>query len=323
MSSKAERVFYIGKETTPGDGSTVDVALRAVGSFRPVVDKIIPDEDIGSYAPARHFTGSKHGEGNLEMSAYYEALPYPISMALGAGTVDISGTPEVWTFSFPDETAPTFATYNIEIGDGANHIVRCDDVFATEIEISGEAGQAWMINATLVGADVTFPASHAATPTPDIGPRAVLMSETNIYINDTSGAIGSTAMTQLISFSWKLSGLQHQKQFAGSLFPTGRGNDKWEIVLEVVAEMENASIESEKDKLLTNSLSFIRIRSLAEDAGGTDIDWYINIDGAYFLSEISPLDDRDGNNIVTLTYRGVKSGSYDGKIEIGNSLTAL
>jgi hypothetical protein len=325
MSSKAERVFYIGLESTPGDGSTVDTALRAVGSFRSVVDKIRPDEDIGSYAPSRHYTGSRHGEGAIEMqAAYYQHLPYPISMALGAGSVDTGGTPEVWTFALPDATAPTFATYNIEYGDGADHIVRCADVFATEIEIAGEAGQAWTINAPLVGGSVSFPASHAATPTPPASPRTVLMSETNIYMDDTFGSIGQSVMNELISFNWSLSGLQHQKQFAGSVFPNGRGNDKWEITLEIVAEIENSKVESEKEKMHNNDLTAIRIRALAEDAGGVGIDWYVNIDGMYYLSDVSTLDDRDGNNIVTMTYIGQKDSSgNEGEIEIACDLQAL
>lgn len=324
MSSKAERVFYVGLEASPGDGATVDIALRAVGNFRPVVNKMVPDEDIGSYAPSRHFLASQHGEGAVEFTAaYYQHFPVAVSMALGAGTVDTSGTPEVWTFALPDATAPTFATYNVEVGDGADHIVRCADVFATEIEIAGEADGPWTINNTLVGGSVSFPAAHAATPAVSPSVRTVLMAETSIYMDDTFGSIGSTAMPKLISFNWKLSGLQHQKQFAGSFFPTGRGNDKWQTTLEVVAEMEDSKIESEKDKLLTTDITAIRIRALAEDAGGANIDWYVNIDGTYYLDSISPLDDRDGNNIVTLTYIGRKFGSYEGEIAIANDLTAL
>ncbi len=149
------------------------------------------------------------------------------------------------------------------------------------------------------------------------------MSETNIYIDDTFGSIGSTVMNELISFNWKLSGLQHQKQFAGSAFPNGRGNDKWETTLEIVAEIENSKVESEKDKLHTNDLTAIRIRALAEDAGGSNIDWYVNIDGLYYLSDVSTIDDRDGNNIVTLTYVGQKSGSFEGEIEIACDLGSL
>lgn len=323
MSSKALRQVLIGKETNPGEGVTVDVALRATASLKAVPDKVIVEEDIGSFAPARHYIGSLKAEGSLEMDGYYEHAPYPVSMAMGAGNKAGEASPYTWTFELPDDAADTFATYTVEYSDGADHIVHAEDVFATELEISGEAGQTWMFKPTLAGGQVTFPAAVGASLSAGTA-TSIRMADTTLSIDDTFAGIGTTPVAVLISFNWKLSNLQHQKLFAGSLWPSGRGNNKWETTLELIVEIEEATIEAEKAKLLTTAQSAIEIAALDEDAGGEGVDYSATISGMYMLQDVDTLDDRDGNNIVKLTYKGEKDSSDNtGSIVIATSLSAL
>lgn len=303
MSSKAKRRVVLGLETTPGDGAVPDISLRATAELKPKVEKIVPDENIGSFAPARHFIASQFGEGKLTMEdAYYEHAPYPISMAMGPGVKTGVSDPYTYTFTLPDTATPTFATYRMEISDGNNHIVRCDDVLATALTISGEAGKSVKIEADLSAGSVSYPAALGATPSVN-SVTPVLMAVTQCFIDDSYTNIGTTQMTQLISFSWKLENYQHHKMFAGALYPTGRGNDKWKVILELVVEIDNAKIESEKDKLLATTQSAVRIKATASASDS------LTIDGAYFVREVDNLDDRDGNNIVKITYEGQKDAN--------------
>lgn len=316
MSSKAQREILIGKQASAGTAVPVDVALRAVANFKAVPDKIMPDEDIGSYAPSRHYIGSLKGEGDFDFDGYYEHAPYPVSMALGEETP--TGGPQYsWTWDLPDATANTFALYTMEYTDGVNHIVKSLDVFATGLEIVGEAGQSWMITPELVGANTYFPNVVTGSPTPPATVTPILMAETSLYMDDDYDDIGSTEMDELISFNWKIENLQHQKLFAGSLYPTGTGNDKWETTLELVVEIDNSKIESEKDKLLTTGETAIRIK--ADNA--TDS---FTIDGMYILQEVDTLDDRDGNNTVKMVYKGQKGSEGDtGQLVISCDLASL
>ena len=303
MSSRAQRQVIIGAEAAPGDGATPDVALRATAELRAVADKVVPDEDIGSFAPARHYLASLKAEGSIKMDAYYEHAPYLVSMAMGQGAVSGASDPYTWTFELPDDTPDDFQTYRMEFTDGPNHVVSANDVFATALTISGEAGGAVMIEAELTGGAVTFPASLGATLSPPATVTAASMSQVKCWI-DNGWPPGTTQMGQLISFSWKLEGLQHHKQFAGALYPTNRGHDKWDVTLEIVAELENGVIEGEKDKLLSaGGVSAIRIRA---DGGAND---RITIDGSYTVMEVDNLDERDGNNIVKITYKAQKDSS--------------
>ena len=301
MSSQAQRLVLIGPEAVPGDGATPTVALRATASLEAKVDKIVPDEDVGSLAPSRHYIASLMAEGKLEMKdAYFEGLPYIISMALGAGTKTGAADPWTYTYTLPAGTAPTFKTYRLETTDGVNHITRADDVFAKGMEIKGEAGKGVSISNDLVGGSTTFPAAVGATLTPLATPTSVRMADMVCTMDDLFANIGTTAMTQLISFSWKLENLQHQKLFSGSLYPTGRGNDKWKLTLEIIAEVENSKMETEKDKLLTTGLTAIRLRA-TENANDV-----LTIAGMYHVSAVAPMDQRDGNNIFKFTYMAQK-----------------
>lgn len=299
MSAKSQRLTLIGLQTTAGTGVNVDVALRAKGSLKAVPDKIIPDEDIGSFAPGRHYIGSLAAEGGIEYDGYFEHVPYIISMAMGAGSVAaaITPLPDVWTFSLANATAPTFALYTMEYTDGVNHIVRAEDVFATGLEISGEAGQSWMFKPELVGAEVTFPAAVSASVAVPTAVTPILMSQTVLTMDALFANIGTTAVTQLISFTWKLENYLHAKLFAGSLWPSGRGTDRWKTMLELVVEIENATVESIKDTLLNTTQTAIRLKA---DAGVPEI----AIDGMYFLNELDTLDDRDGNNTIKMSFLG-------------------
>lgn len=322
MSSKAQRVVYLGNQAALGTGVNVDVALRAMCSFKITPEKIIVEENIGSFAPARHYIGKVMGGGELSIPAgYYEHAPYIVSLAMGCGNPAFVDPDTNWSFPLPDGTPEEFALYSLEYSDGANHITRGVDVFGTGLEISGEAGKAWVYKVPLVGGAMTKPAAVTASPAPPNPVRTIKMADTSIYIDDDFDDIGTTVMPKLISFTWKLDNLQHQKLFAGSLSPQDKGNDVWKVTLEVVVECEQATIESEMDKILTEDLSSVRIHADDSVAGST---YESMINGVYYLSALSELDDRDGNNTVKLTYMGQKDECDNtGGVTINSVLAAL
>lgn len=325
MSSKAQRTITIGKEAVPGDGATVDVGLLAKATLKAVVDKRVPDEDTG-FAPRRHYIGSKRGEGSLEAELVYQQMPYFVSMAIGAGTV--TGTaPKLWSFALPvSTTAPTFATYNMEYSDGDDHIVRCKDVFATDMEISGEAGGAWMLKSSLTGGDVTFPAAVGASPAPPAPVDTILMAQTTLTFADDGEFASGVVMGTLISFTYKLANLQHSKLFAGSLFPNGRGHNRWEVTLELLVETTHTEVEVQKDKLFNTAQTYIQVQADYPDGGGTGVDWRASITGAFFLQDVGTPEDRDGNNTLKLVFMGEKESDTLNSsvgVYVDNDLAAL
>ncbi len=300
MSSKAERKFSLGIESTPGTAVSVDYTPRATAQLKPAVTKIQPDEDIGAYLARRTVLPAQHAEGTIEVPAMcYEECPHWLSLALGSVTPSGASDPYTWTLDLPYERADLYSivTATMELTDGsARHITRGAGMVITELEITGNAGEAWQMKAAVMGGAVTRPSALSGNIDPLSPVTSILMADTDLYIDTLYTNIGTTPFTQLISFSYKLSDFRHTKQFSGSLYPTGYGTARYKVELKLVVEVENAVSESELDKILNTTQSAIRIEAAASANDS------LTIDGLYSLMEHGTLDDRDGNNTIELTY---------------------
>lgn len=319
MSSKATRQVLVGLQAAAGTGVNVDTAVRGTCSLKANVTKVHPDEDIGSYAPARHYVAQTRPEGSLSLDGTFEQCLIPLSMALGEPTPS-AGPPYTWAFPFPDVEGDllNFALWSLEYTDGSNAVVRGVDVFAKALTITGEAGGSWMFDADLDGGAITFPAAVSASPALDDTVTPIRMSQTLLYIDSTYAGIGGTNCEELIQFTWKLEEFQHAKQFAGSLSPNGRGNNKWKITLELTLEAAAAEAETLRDALLTTTQFAVRVK------GNVDANDNITIDGMYMVEEVDTLDDRDGNNTLKLTLMGEKDASDNtGGITVVTDVAAL
>ena len=310
MTSRAERQVLAGLQADPGTGVNVDTALRATCSLRPAVVKIHPDEDIGSFAPARHYIGQIMPEGSIILDGTYEQCLVLLAMALGTVSPG-AGPPYLWTFDLPDVVGDlnAFSLWTVEYTDGGDQVIRAEDVFAKSLTISGEAGQGWIFEAELDGGETTIPAAVSASPALDDTVTPIRMAETTLWVDTTYAGIGVTQVEELISFTWKIEELQHSKQFAGSLYPNGRGNAKYKLSLELILEMEAAEAHTFANALLATTQYAVQVKGLV------DANDFIKLDGMYIVEEISTLDDRDGNNTIKISLLGEKD-SADNTAEV-------
>ena len=318
MSSRSLRRTIVALEGTPGGVETVDKALRAITELAAIADKIQVDEHVGTLAQPRHFIGSIKAEGSIKQDGIYEEAPYITSMALGLATASGSD-PYNWFFPLPHATAPTFATYTVEYTDGADYIVRSTDVFAVSLTITGEAGQSWSFDASLVGANADYPAALSADIPVSGAVTSIRMADTRLYLDDTYANVGNTTISGVfINFDWALSNLQHQKLFAeGVLYPTGRGHDRYDVELTLTLEADNATVRSIRDRLLSDAGVAARI----EATSGSNV---ARLDGWYMVDSVNTLDDRDGNNIVEIRLKSEKDASDNtGLVYYACTLSAL
>jgi len=319
MTSKAERQVLAGLQTDAGTGVNVDTALRATCKLRPAVTKIHPDEDIGSFAPARHYVAAVRPEGSIVMDGTYEQCLILLAMALGTVTPG-AGPPYLWTFDLPDATTDlnAFSLWTVEYTDGDDQVIRAEDVFAKSLTISGEAGAGWMFEAELDGGETTIPAAVSASPTLDDTVTPIRMADTTLWIDTTYAGIGVTQCEELISFEWKIEELQHAKQFAGSLYPNGRGNSKYKLSLELVLEMAAPEAHAFSDAVLATTQFAVEIK------GYVDANDFIKLDGMFMVEEIDTLDDRNGNNVLKITLLGEKDASDNtGAVLVTTDVSAL
>jgi hypothetical protein len=196
-------------------------------------------------------------------------------------------------------------------------VVRAEDVFATDLTISGEAGEGWQVEASLAGGETDLPDALSASPALDDTVTPIKMAETLLYVDTTYAGIGTTNVEELISFNWKLENYLHTKQFAGALYPNGRGTAPWQVTLELVLEVAAAEAQTFADAVLTTTQYAVRVR------GYVDANDYCNIDGMYMVEEVDTLDERDGNNIIAVTLKGEKDASDNtGEIEVVTDVSA-
>lgn len=318
MSASALRQIVIGLQTSAGVGVTPDFALHAVASLSPQVDKVIVPEDVGTFAPVRHYIGSVQPKGSLNADGIFEEIPYMLSMAMGNVTPAGGGSPYTWTFGLPTTVAEDFALYSVEFTDGGTHVVRAEDVFATDLTITGTAGKTWQFVNTLAGGATTYPGVLTGTPSALTTLTPIRMADTVLYVDAAYANVGTTAVSAaLIDFSWKLEGLQHIKQFAGSLYPNGRGNDRWKTTLELTIEASDATFQTEAAKLLNTTQTALQVKA-------TSGSYSIALQGMFMLQNWDTLDDRDGNNTVKYTYVGEQDASANtGAVVALSSLAAL
>lgn len=320
MTSRALREVLIALQGAAGTPDDVDVALHATCTLKPKVTKIHPEEDIGSHAPKRHYVAQVQPEGVLTLpDATYEEIVYPIAMALGEETPSTgNGAPYTWTWVLPDSTAPTMVFFTLEYTDGGTYVVRGEAVFAKSLTISGEAAQGWKVEAELVGGQIDLPDAVSASPAPDTAPTPITMAATTLLVDTTWAGIGTNLVEELISFNWKLEDLLHVKQYAGSLYPNGRGSASWKTTLELVLEVSAAEAQTFADAVLTTTQYAVEIKGYV-DANNSCL-----IDGMYMVENVDTLDDRDGNNTIKVTLLGEKDASDNtGAITVVNDIDAL
>ncbi|KKN57468.1 hypothetical protein LCGC14_0561800 [marine sediment metagenome] len=311
MTAVSRRGVYYGKQGAVGSSVVVDTNIRANCSLKPTATKVQPEENIGQHGPNRHYISNIMAEGSLTMdSAVYEQILIPLWLAMGS--VSPTGGPDyIWAFTLPFRTdaisliSPLTMEY-IDSGPsngggdgGGTYVVRLVDAFATGLTISGNAPEGWKVEAELSGRVIDLPDSLSGNPEPDQTVTPIKMGETTLAVDALYANIGDTAVTEFISFTWKLEDNYHSKQFAGSMYPNGWGTGRWKTSLELVLEVSAAAAQAFADAVLTTSLYAVRVKGYASASDNC------NIDGMYYVDGVDTLDDRDGNNIIKVSLLGV------------------
>lgn len=318
-TSKAQRRVLLGLQGASDTAVPVDIALRATCTLKPKVTKIHPEEDIGSYAPHRHYVSQVMPEGVIAMDATYEQILFPIAMAFAYIANPGGGAPYTWAWTLQHAAVPATHLWTLEYFDGGTYVVRAIDVIASGLTISGSAPDGWQVEAPIIGGQTDLPDAISADPALDDTVTPIKMAETSLWVDTTWGGIGGTEIANaLISFNWKLEDFKHKKQFGGLLYPRTHGYAQWKTTLELVMEVSNAQLQLFADALLATTQYAVRIY------GYVDANNSCAIDGMYMVEDVDTLDDRDGNNTIKVTLLGEADASDNvGGITLINDVATL
>lgn len=325
-------------------GSTTDVVTthwRGTGKIKDTREVMFPEEKVGRFGgTTRSYIPATGSEVTLEGDATYEQMPYVFNAGvyLTTPTTDASSG---LTYTWNVQTASTDAfqttdlgTLVVESGDNVGvEIARY--CFVKNIVMSGKQGEALMVNADLEGREPTTSASFTAVGTTDLENVAstILFSKVRLYIDDSTGTIGTTQVSETIldsTLNFKTGWVALPAKDGRLDFSSiKRVHD--EITLEVVFE-HNASAETEKGNWKSETERAIRLmftgNALTTTDAGATYDakaFIIDLWGKWSSFGAEGLEEQDGDNIYRGTFRAGYSAVADNKARfiIVNELSSL
>lgn len=330
---RALRKIQLGAEVTPGASTDIATTVwRGDGMLVNNTEITFPEESIGILGGTDRSYISKY-DGSIELSGdlTFEQFGYIANAGIKKSTPTTdSGSGLLWSWAFPltstDAVASTdLTTLVIEGGDNAGAEVMHYG-FVPEFSIEGAAGEALMLTATVQGQQIVPSPFTAGLAIPTV--ETVLASKGRLYIDDDTGTIGSTQISQsLLSMSLSVNtGWIAVPTIDGALTWTFVKQSSPEITLEVTFEHDANGI-AEKAKWLAQTSRLIRLQFAgnALTSAGTYTTKLFTIDLAGKWETFSGLDEQDGNDIVTGTFRArynATSGLF-AQIAIVNELAAM
>lgn len=316
----------IGVEALAGATTdTVTTHWRGTGKIKDKREVVFPSEKVGRFGgTTRSYIPKTGSEIMFESDATYEQLPYIFnaSVYLTTPTTDTSsGITRTWNVQSAD--TDSFATTDlgtlvVESGDNIGvEISRY--VFGKEISLSGKQGEALMLNATFEGREPSTSATFTAVGSTDLEnpAKTILFSKVKLYIDDSTGTIGTTQVSETIlesTLNFKTGWVSLPAKDGRLDFSSiKRVHD--EITLDVAFE-HNASAETEKNAWKSETERAIRLKFEGDaltttDAGATyDVKTFIiDLWGKWSTFGADGLEEQDGDNVFRGSFRSAYSAN--------------
>jgi len=306
---KGLRKIQIGLEATSAAGTAVDATaqLRYNGMIADERETVFPEEQIGilggadrAYQPKLMASLAMTGEATFEQLPYF----FNASICTAAASVDGAGSGYVYEYPFPTTSIPTINTYTLETGDN-QEAEEMSYGYISEWTLSGNSGEAWMIDATWQGRTATVAAFSTSTTLPTV--EELLFGKTKLYIDSSSDAFGTTLKSNtLLNASLKFtSGWMPVFAADGEIYYSFIKRTDDDTALEITFE-HDATGAAEKVAWRAGTPQNIRLicEGSALTSAGTAYTYKtLIIDLAGKWESIDPIDEIDGNDVVKGTFR--------------------
>lgn len=297
-------------------GGTTDVPTtiwRGMAMIDDTQEVTFPDENVGIIGGVnRSYIARTGSETVFEGDVTFEQLPYILQGGIytTSPTTDASSA-EIWAWSLQSTSTDSIASSDlsylvIETGDNQQaEIVR--DGFVREFSISGAAGEALQLSATVQGRGVSTTTFTASLSIPTV--ETVLFSKGKLYIDPSSDTPGTTekAKTLLnmnldVTTGWQAIEAADARTDFADVKRVGE-----EATLEITFE-HDASATAEIAAWRAQSERVIRLDFTGgalstTDAGATYDTKKLRFDLYGKWENFDPIEESDGNDIVTGTFR--------------------
>ena len=327
---KALRKIQLGKETVAGTKVNATTVWRGMGVVSDISEVSAHDEDIGvMVTPARSDIVSYRSQMEMDATAaLYEQTGYILEAGVEAETpADDTNGVYIYTYNNAKAAQNSRNTYTVEGGDdqqeyefGYGHVI--------SLAYEGSAGEAVTNAATWEGqrlASGTFTAAQSAPTAVD----TILFQNGKLYVDDVGTYPATTQLTNTwIAFSLELTtGVKGQPTGDGSLDFSFTKQIGPEGTLSLTLEHDGNAV-TQFSKFQSQTVQNFRLEftgPATAGAGATYSNKMFIIDWTGIVSEISGLDEDDGNNVIEITVPLMHNLSDDtvGRFIVVNELSAL
>ena len=331
---KALRKIQIGQEAS--FGGTTDPAStiwRGSGVLQDNRETVFPAEDVGLLGQTlRSYVAMTGGEISLEGDATFEQLGYIFNAGIyKANPTTDTGTGYIrnWTVQLTSSDAiesSDIQSLVIEGGDN-NEVEIMRAGFVTEFSLTGAAGEAMQVSATVQGREIAGGQSYTSgLSIPSV--ESILFSKGKLYIDDSSDTIGTTLVSQT------LLGAEFSMTTGWQAVMAADGRLDFSFIKRVGDEIScqftyehNGTATAEKASWRNQEERAIRLifqgSALTSAGAYTYKTLIIDMYGKY--ESFDTLGEQDGNDTVTATFKVAYSAIANNKcaITLVNELATL
>jgi len=322
----------IGVEATAGSSTdVVTTHWRGMGKIKDRRETVFPPERVGKIGgTTRSYVPRTGGEVELSGDATFEQMNYIRNAGIYAvaGTTD-SGSSIARSWSVQHSSSDALATTDlntlvVEHGDN-NEVENVHYCFVREYTVSGKQGEGLQVTAVLDARAPSTSASFTTVSDTDLlNPcETILMSMCSLYIDDTTGTIGTTAATEtILEFTLKhTTGWVPLPARDGRLDFSSIKHIDDEILLDVTfehngfASTEKAAWRAQTERAIR--LSFAGSALTTTDTYSTKLERY-DLYGKWQTFGAEGTEEADGDNIYRGTFAAKFSPTAAKKFDILN-----
>lgn len=310
----ALRKVQIGQEATAGSTSTAASTIwRGMGVLDDMRELTFAEENIGILGDTlRTYTAKTGGEIELTGDATFEQLGYFFQSGIYSATPTTDASSGfIWTWSVQNASSDPIETTDlvtlaIQAGDNQQAELMFYG-FTRELNISGNAGESLQVSGTIEGRGVETGSFTGSLSIPTV--EEILFSKGYLYIDPSSDTPGTTLKSNtLLSMDLNFTtGWQSVFAARGETDFAFIKRAKDELTCDITFEhdatavAEIAAWRAETEKVLR--LKFVGATLGTTDAGATYDAKQLIIDLYGKWENFEPLDEQDGNDVYTGTFR--------------------
>lgn len=312
----------VGAESTASPGTAVSASkLLNYLNFQPTFwagdfNIMRPmGQKVGSgVAPGYDYTS---WELSSDVGSYSEMV-YPLASLLKDVTPStVETTAKLWTFKPTGRSEDTIRTYTVETGS-ATRAQKATFVAVTGLELTFNRSTGVTVAGTAIGQQIQDNITLTGSPTA-IEDAPILPTHLDVYLDPTSGALGSTKLTRDFNAVFRYNDAR------AAVWAINSANSSWVNLVETPPTVEvELTVEADSQgmgPLVTaraGTIQYIRLSAVSTvNAGAATAKYQMLIDMAGKITAISGPDDTDGIKTVTYTF----SGMYDSAWSSGTYLT--